>query len=93
MNGNKDFFDNMNPNLGRLYNLTKEDIDEKDLYPIQSELKSLGYRFISERSVGEGAMKKILSVKDLPSGRRVAKAGLIDSSDKKISKLFYEKPD
>lgn len=88
MQDNKDFFENMNPNLGGLYNLKKEDVDEKDLYPIQSELKSLSDRFASSRPVGQGAMKKILSVKDLPSGRRVAKAGLIDPSDKKNIEAF-----
>ena len=90
MDEDKDFFDSMNPRLSDFYNLeiVETESAEKDLFPIQEELKTLRVKFEGDRKVGAGAMKEIFEVKDLPSGRKVAKAKLKDSSNPKAVESF-----
>ena len=90
MDEDKDFFDSMNTKLSDFYNLeiVETESSSKDLYPIQEELKTLRIKFEGSRKVGAGAMKEVFEVKDLPSGRKVAKAKLKDCSDPKAVESF-----
>ncbi|MDD7984899.1 serine/threonine-protein kinase [Lentisphaera marina] len=90
MNDDKDFFDSMNPNLSSFYESDETDEpDSKDhLFPIQDELKKLDSKFAEEKPVSSGSMKEIFEVQDLPSGRKVAKAKLKNSSDPKAVESF-----
>ena len=90
MDEDQDFFNSMNPKLSGFYSLNKVENEEsqKDLFPIQEELKALSEKFQGQKKVGSGAMKEIFEVKDLPSGRQVAKARLRDSSNPKDIESF-----
>ena len=90
MNDDKDFFDSMNPNLSSFYESGENNKpDSKDhLFPIQDELKNLDSKFAEEKPVSSGSMKEIFEVQDLPSGRKVAKAKLKNSSDPKAVESF-----
>ena len=90
MEEDKEFFDSMNPKLSDFYNLEIVGTEpaQKDLFPIQEELKTLRMKFEGERKVGAGGMKEIFEVKDLPSGRRVAKAKLRDCSNPRDVESF-----
>jgi serine/threonine protein kinase len=86
MNDNKDFFDSMNPKLSGFYE--PDNPSSNDLFPIQEELKGLVDKFQEAKKLASGSMKEIFEVKDLPSGRKVAKAKLRDSSDPKAVESF-----
>jgi len=90
MEEDKEFFDSMNPKLTNFYNLEIVETEsvKEDLYPIQEELKTLRVKFEGSKKVGAGGMKEIFEVKDLPSGRKVAKAKLKDSSNLKDVESF-----
>ena len=90
MDEDKDFFDSMNPRLSDFYNLEMVDnaSAQKDLYPLQEELKTLRVKFEGNKKVGSGGMKEIFEVKDLSSDRKVARARLKDSTDPKAVESF-----
>ena len=86
MNDDKDFFDSMNPKLSGFYEPDHQSTEH--LFPIQEELQGLVDKFQDSKKLASGSMKEIFEVKDLPSGRKVAKAKLRNSSDPKIVESF-----
>ncbi|EDM25556.1 serine/threonine-protein kinase [Lentisphaera araneosa HTCC2155] len=86
MNDDKDFFDSMNPKLSGFYEPDHQSAEH--LFPIQEELQGLVDKFQDSKKLASGSMKEIFEVKDLPSGRKVAKAKLRDSSDPKAVESF-----
>ena len=81
-----DFFDSMNPKLSNFYEPDRSATEY--LYPIQDELKELNHKFHDAKKLASGSMKQIFEVKDLASGRKIAKAKLHDSSDPKLVESF-----
>ncbi len=72
-------FNSLDENLSAFFNANLDDVSEQELslaFPIQHDLKQDCSRYVDEEFLAQGGMKSIYRVRDLWTGRWVAKAKL-----------------
>lgn len=81
----------MNKALAASFNTSLDDISEEDMtyaYPLQHDLSSEGPQYTEFEEIARGGVKKIIKVKDRKTDRSVAKAVLLDKSDRENIESF-----
>ena len=81
----------MNKALASSFNSSLDDISEEDLnyaFPLQTDLSSNSEQYTEHEDIAEGGVKRIIRVKDRKTDRSVAKAVLLDKSDRESVESF-----
>jgi len=81
----------MNKALAASFNFSLEDISEEDMnyaYPLQYDLSSQDDQYTVLEEIAQGGIKKIIRVRDRKTDRSVAKATLLDKSDRENIESF-----
>ena len=81
----------MNKALASSFNSSIDDISAEDLnyaFPLQSDLSSNEEQYTEHEDIAEGGVKRIIRVKDRKTDRSVAKAVLLDQTDRESIESF-----
>ena len=84
-------FSSMNDDLAAYFNSSSADITEQDLrfaYPLQYDLGKSNEQYTEHEVIAEGGSKRIIRVIDSKTDRSVAKAQLLQKTDKESVESF-----